>query len=868
MHTLYTFFFILLSFTPIQAQIRGIVTDSQNEPLSFASIYIKNSSLGTATNLKGLYVFDLEPGTYKIVYSYLGYQSIEKVVLLKEHETKTINISLIENPTELGEIAVIANKKDLAKEIMAKVRNNRKQYLHQLESFQCETYSKTTLDRKLIAPSKTDTLQMESQKKLSKRKKEEIEQKKKEVASNRTAFFQKDNLEFTETISTTFFKSPRTYKEKIIATKNYKEQQQHEYNFIFYGSGVDIAPIMHQTESYRILYHPTDPDFNFYKNKIAFPSVCNIPLLSPIAATAPLSYKYDYEGTFTENGHRIFKIKVIPRFPSAALFKGIMFIQDSTFSIKSVDLEINQPVLFSCKEFKVLQNYELIDNQYSLPSRREILYTIKEGKNNYLGGVSVRHKNYIINPTFPKKFFNREVQEYATDAFDKDASFWLQSRPISLKEEETKFITRVDSIKRHYESPAYLQEQDSIFNHIGLSAIFLNGISHRNRENGLTYWIPPVISQFNFFGVGGYRHTLGMSIQKEFPNNQIIHFNGNIDYGFANKDVKGNVGVGYTFLPKKFMRTYVSLGDSYDQINDYESVLGLFSRANYVRSKSYAIEQKMEIINGLFGEITFRFVTKKPIDSLSFKNDIFAELGTPVNFKEYNKSEIKIRLQYRPFQKYYFVHNKKVIIGTNWPEFFLEYRKGIPDILNSEVNYDYLEIGARDYRKIGRWGYSKWFVKAGSFLNDQNLRLFEHKFFRASDAFLFSDPINSSQLLEIENKDATGKITGNLKSLHTSKEFFQVNYIHHFDGIFLNKLPLLRHLKLELAGGANTLLIRDLHFAHAEVFAGIERKFYIFQENTRLGLYAVTADNSLTSAKFRIKIGVSLYDSYNRQWDY
>ena len=863
--------FTFLSFTStlFGAQVIGTVKDANKAPLAYASIYVKNSSLGVSTDLKGRYIFELAPGTYTLVYSYLGYETVEKKVTLKAGQTLTLDVVLQEQATELGVVEVYSDSRGLANEIMAKVRDKRKYYLHQLTTYQCETYTKVALDRKLLNPSRSDTLLIkEDTLHLTKKERKKLETKQAKVKDNRRAFFEKDNLELVETVSELYYKHPGIFKEKIVANNDYAKHYSPDFYVRIYSDMGEIAPIEARNINQNLIYKVTDPDFNFYKNAIDFPAISSKPILSPLAFNAPLSYTYRLEGSFVEDGQKIYKIKVIPRFKSDALFDGIIFIQDGTFSIKSVDLEINPPALHLCKAFKILQNYELVDGRYSLHVRREILYTIKEGKNNMLGSVSVRHKNYTINPELPPHFFNREIKTYADDAFDKDSSFWAGIRPITLKKEELNFIVKADSIRNYRESPAYKHEQDSIFNHISVVDVLLSGVGHRDSDKGYGFWIFPVLEQIRPLGVGGYRHNFGGTAWREFENNQRLHFSGDIDYGFVNKDVKGSVGVGFTFLPKKFMRTYLRFGDTYEQINNYESVVGLFSRANYVRSKMFSIEQKMEIVNGLFAALTLTVADKKPIDSLNFSKDVFAELGTPVGFDEYKKTEIKLRLQYRPMQKHYFVHNKKVIIGSDWPEFFLEYRKGLRGVFSSEVDYDYLELGAKDYHQLGRWGYSNWFAKIGSFINSRSLRPFEHKFFRASDAFLFSNPLQSFQLLEIENRDATGKLTGSLKTLHTKSEFLQLNYIHHFDGAILNKVPLIRYLKLELAAGAGTLIIRDLDLAHFEMFAGIERKVTIFRELFRFGVYGVTADNTLEKAKFRFKIGVSIYNSYSREWGY
>ncbi len=845
--------------TPLLAQqIKGTVRDSHGEALPFASIYVKNTSLGVSTDVKGRYIFDVDAGEYVFVFSYLGFESVEKEISIDAEKVIQLDIVLAEAPTEIGEVQVVANTKDLGKSIMSKARQKRKKYLKQLSTFQCETYVKMALDRKLINPRKSDTLLVvEDKGKLSRRKKKKQEAREKVIKKNRDAFFSKDNLQLVETVSDLYFKAPRSFKEMIIAKHDYADKYQPNVSITIYSTHGEIAPVQQQSTNPFLIYKVTDPVFNFYQNNIDFPSICSKPILSPLAGNSGLSYRFDYAGAFEEGGRKVFRIKVVPRFKSDALFYGYVFIEDSTYAIKSVDLSINRPAMFGARDFNIHQDYEWIDGKYSLPVRREIIYTIKEGKNHFIGNVSVRHRKYKIDPALPERFFNREVKSYAVDAFDKDSMFWVDIRPVTFKPEELSFMLASDSIRLHHESPAYKREQDSIYNHIGIWDVVLTGFGHKNSFTGLTYWFSPLIEQIQPFGIGGYRHSFGGGLRQELRNNQILHFDGYVDYGFTNKDVKGRVGIGYTFLPKKFMRTFVRLGDFYSQINNYASVESLFSRANYVRTKSISVEQRMEIVNGFFGELTLKYSDQIPITGLrlsQWSEDLFGEQNAPKEFEEYKKAEVKLRLQYRPFQKYYFYHHKKVILGSNWPEFFLEYRKGLHGVLGSEVDYDFLELGVQDYRKIGRLGYSNWAVKAGSFVNHRDLRFLEHKFFRGSDEVLFSNPVKSFQLLG--------------PTLNTRNEYFRANFIHHFEGAILNKVPLVRYLKLELAGGASSLLIRDINFAHAELFAGVERKVVIFRQLFRFGLYGVTSANTLDKAVFHVKLGMNFFDGFSKRWEY
>ncbi|MEX0275189.1 MAG: carboxypeptidase-like regulatory domain-containing protein [Flavobacteriaceae bacterium] len=93
-------FFSFLLFTAclsVSAQetgtIKGNVFDTfdQDETVMFASIWLKDTSEKTQTNLHGNFEFaHVPPGDYTVIIDYLGYESKEIQIVLKAHETLEI----------------------------------------------------------------------------------------------------------------------------------------------------------------------------------------------------------------------------------------------------------------------------------------------------------------------------------------------------------------------------------------------------------------------------------------------------------------------------------------------------------------------------------------------------------------------------------------------------------------------------------------------------------------------------------------------------------------------------------------------------------------------------------------------------------
>lgn len=100
------FFCSLISFpTLAQVTVNGQVTDAANgEGLVGVSVVIQGTSQGTVTDVNGDYRLQVPDGEATLVYSYIGYETIEQEV----GNRSTINISMSEDAKQLTEVVVTA----------------------------------------------------------------------------------------------------------------------------------------------------------------------------------------------------------------------------------------------------------------------------------------------------------------------------------------------------------------------------------------------------------------------------------------------------------------------------------------------------------------------------------------------------------------------------------------------------------------------------------------------------------------------------------------------------------------------------------------------------------------------------------------
>ncbi len=108
--------------------ITGTLLDKEagDQPLPFANVIIKGTTKGTTTDFDGLYTLDnVEPGTYTIEFSFVGYETIEvKDVVVNPNEATTVNSSIGASAAALDEVIIkTTTKKESEAAILLEQKN-------------------------------------------------------------------------------------------------------------------------------------------------------------------------------------------------------------------------------------------------------------------------------------------------------------------------------------------------------------------------------------------------------------------------------------------------------------------------------------------------------------------------------------------------------------------------------------------------------------------------------------------------------------------------------------------------------------------------------------------------------------------------
>ncbi|HYG69324.1 MAG TPA: TonB-dependent receptor, partial [Anaeromyxobacteraceae bacterium] len=94
------------------AAVQGFVRDAETgETLIQANVLIEGTGRGAATNTSGFYALaGLAPGTYVLVFSYLGYEAARDTVALAPGETRRLDQALRPEASAVGEVVVEAEE--------------------------------------------------------------------------------------------------------------------------------------------------------------------------------------------------------------------------------------------------------------------------------------------------------------------------------------------------------------------------------------------------------------------------------------------------------------------------------------------------------------------------------------------------------------------------------------------------------------------------------------------------------------------------------------------------------------------------------------------------------------------------------------
>ncbi|MES1217111.1 MAG: DUF5686 and carboxypeptidase regulatory-like domain-containing protein [Bacteroidota bacterium] len=796
-------------------KVYGKITNTRLEPLAFVSVQAKELQTGTVTKEDGTYQLMMEEGKYDLVISMIGYKPRVITIIVGKSDYQQNVILETDDSKDLAEVVVKGKIKDRSEEIIRNVIRNKEKIQALAGAYSCNIYIKATQEDSLAAKQK---------------KKKPLGDTAKANADLLKMAMAEISLKYDHETDT------RSKEERMGVTK------RGNADGLFYLS-------------------TTEGNFDFYNNLVKVPAVSETPFLSPFSYSGLLAYRFKMLKIENKGSRKIYTISIKPRQLSNATVEGEVTISDSSWVIQHLKFSLPKYHLPQYDFFEVEQQYDFVDNSAWMITRQKFVYFTKSGRAKKSGETLVSYKDFELHKQFDKKYFGSEVSKTDQEAYEKDSTFWQSIRPEPLSDKEMRFIHYKDSVFHATHTKAYLDSVDGIINKITWKKVLIFGQVFHSNEKERSWSLPSLVSLLQPFQFGGLRIMPMFTYNKIFKSRKNISLFSQVSYGFRNHDINGAINFNRMYNP--FNRGFYSFsaGRDFQYIYAGDAWINLLKRSNIYLNNAIGVGHGLELVNGLFlfanVDMAFRrsvsdYKTNDKVDSLL--GDILTD-NHAIPFDPYNAFYGKLRLQYTPFQRYIREPREKIILGSAWPTFYTMWRKGIPGIFNSKVNFDYLEFGIEQSIKLGLVGISSYSIKTGSFPNQKDLRLVDYQFQRRGDPLLLLNPNEAFQALD--------------STFATFKRYYQGHYVHEFNGALINKIPFLKKLQLREVAGAGFLIAPERNLKYVEAFGGIERVFKI-PFNTlakfKLGVYVVTSAANTFSNPLLFKIGITSWDIRRNKW--
>ena len=791
-------------------------------PIPLVEIYLKEGQKIAETDNLGSFECKLLEGNYIVVFSHKEYEPFQLNVTIKD-KSDTANVLLRNEIKEIGTVYIFSKRKDMGPIFMKKAIAKREFWEKREPNHQVDIYIKAFEDnfgkKREI---KIDKEELDP---------EVIERKKREQEA---AQFMRGKS-FAEVIISRDFAQPNKIKERRNGVKKI-------------GS------------TYGLFYLTTfDGNFNFYRNLVRIPALNSLPVLSPLANTALLAYKFTYKGSFRDSAMgRILRIGVKPRLTSNSVFVGEIQLVDTTFAIFRVKLDFPKNQLNEYSTFSIDQQYSFYPDSLWTIKHQRFDYFTKAGKARYIGYTNVGYQNYEINKDFPRRHFNLELSRTNQEAYEKDSSFWENTRTVLLNPIESMFIQKSDSVKRARKSDWYLDSMEKKTNRITLSSLFLDGQQYENRKRGLDLFFMPLAFVYQPWWPGGDRFSLVNTIRKEFKSKRWFRLVENLNYGYRNKDLQGNVRFLTRYDPFRSGFISVTAGREFSFINQNAAFLDLARRDNIYRHQHISVYHRQEYLNGLYGTIRASFSDREDITDVKLSPDGFADSLFENNvvqpFADNRAFYTDLTLSYTPFQKYLREPKEKIIIGSRWPTFSFTFKKTIPGVFNSDIDFEFIDFGISQKLNFGMLGLSQYTINAGTFLRNKKMSPVDFKYQRRGDPLIFTNPMFAFQTLD--------------STFTTFGKFLEGHYRHRFEGALVNKIPFVKKLRIrETIGGSILIAPERRNMVFGEVYGGIDKIIRIRKQLFKLGVYyAVGYSNLFTKPNYGFKLNLEFYDRVDNSW--
>ncbi|MBO7580035.1 MAG: carboxypeptidase-like regulatory domain-containing protein [Bacteroidaceae bacterium] len=735
----------------LHAQFYGQVLDATTgEPIPFAAVKYIGTSEGRSTDLDGNFVLPILDNYDKFEITFLGYKNVTVTVPRGRQEIRGQIIKMYSNDILLGEVVVkkskikYSRKNNPAVDLMRKVIANKKlSDIKEKDFYHFDKYEKKTFSYNDIKGTK-DTL-------LS------------EICPETGKLIIPIMVEETAS-EENYRKDPKTVKTTI------KAQRSDGFQSML-SSGDMLTTYVKDIFT----------DVDIYKDNVR---LLQHPFISPISTNEAIGfYHYYIQDTIMVDDERCIDVAFLPNNTQDFGFAGHLYITDDNLNqVKRavINVPTNSGVNF-------VDNLMVIQDFMTLPTGERVIKVdnmIVELSGLY-GAIKFQcqrysqYSNYDFSPITDKKAFKSpQIARVLTDATLKDSTYWASIRPIQLSNAENHLSNGVDKIN----------EDLGGFWKFLLTAVVENSVELTPKPNKID--LIPLNSIISHNDIDGMRYQIPLQTTANLLPNLFVRGYG--AYGAKDKKWKYKAEVEYSFNKKKYMahefpRRSIIASYMYDDMSPVDKFAGTTKDNMYSSFKTSKVDQMMyvndfklkyqyETNNFITWSATIDHSKLTPTGKLIYMRNVDETLLSHIK-----TSDIKFGFRYAPGETFINSKQQRQHINKDAPIFTLDHTMGVDGFLGGQYNYNMTE--ATIFKKFwlpGACGSIETYLKGGVQWN------------KVPFPMLFTPQSNLSYFVQFDSWSFN--MLRNMEFLNDRYVSLLVNW--SFDGKILNRIPLLKKMKL------------------------------------------------------------------------
>ncbi|OCB71070.1 CarboxypepD_reg-like domain-containing protein [Flavobacterium glycines] len=673
-----SFFITLLA----QTKVSGMVVDKSNQPVPFANIILKGSTQGVMSNEDGRFYIESSETYTTLVVTSVGFSDREITLI------KAVNYNfkvVMKDAEELKEVVIYtgktSKKNNPALDILRKIwERKRKNGLYQFDQYQMEKYEKVEFDMNTI-----DSAFMKS--KLFKG----MEFVFKHIDTSRVTGKTYLPIFINESLSDVYGNNKlKKVKEKLKANKN---------------SGF--------SDNQQILSFVKDlySDYDIYNNHMTF---FDKSFTSPLSKTGIDVYNYVLRDSAFIGKKWCYNILFYPRRKNELTFKGDFWVNDTTFAIKKINMAVTKSANINwVKDIYIEQEFEVENDSVFLLTRDYMMSDFALNKKDESKGVygkrTTLYQNHKFNIEKPAAFYKEEVNYIDNEVYNKSDKYWEDNRFENLNKDEKGIYKMLDTLQT-------VKKFKRLYN---LVSILGSGyIQFGHFDYG------PIFSTFGYNQVEGVRIRTGG--RTYFGPNDPWRLQGYTAYGFD--DNKFKYGLSGKWMVDKKRRIIISGGNR----RDVEQIGASLTTTNDVLGRSFAsssivstssngkltninlsnVAVEIEPVKNLMFQAGFSYRTLESASDV-FSLDYYTDLNTMTKKSDVKQSEVNFQVELTPNRKMIGYGVERNTVDSPFSRFYVNYSHGFKGLLDSDFDYDKLQLYYKQPIIIGPLGRSNVVVELG-----------------------------------------------------------------------------------------------------------------------------------------------------------